>query len=190
MVTFGRLRFESENHMETFLRLFVCIAIGCVFVGCKTCNIEPPQTGVQTDKEAGAKVAAAALSTAISQGSVEGNYRNIVNTTYATVGQDDIALYLLLKASECESEKGHVAQANQLLDMARIQLAKRHDASGASVAENPTTLTPVEKKVLKTSPLKEEVKKTIEAPKPAPTSMPGSKSTHKTKPKPSPSPAP
>jgi hypothetical protein len=120
--------------MKIFLQLFVCIAIGCVFWGCKTCNIEPPPTGVQTDKEAGAKVAAAALSTAISQGSIEGNYRNVVNTTYATVGQDDVALWLLLKASECESEKGHVAQANQLLDMARIQLPKPHNAKNTSVA--------------------------------------------------------
>jgi len=175
--------------MKIFLQLVGCIAIGCVFWGCKTCTIEPPPTGVQTDKEAGAKAAASALTTAISQGSIEGNYRNIVNTTYATVGQDDVALFMLLKASECESDKGHVAQANQLLDMARIQLAKRHDASGAAVAENPTTLTPVEKKVLKTSPLKEDVKKTLEAIKPASTSTSGSKPTHKTKPKPSPSPS-
>jgi hypothetical protein len=189
MVTFERLQFESRKLMKIFVQLLVCIMIGCVFWGCKTCTIEPPPTGVQTNKEAGAKAAASALTTAVSQGSIEGNYRNVVNTTYATVGQDDVALYLLLKASECESDKGHVAQANQLLDMARVELAKRHDASGAAVAENPTTLTPVEKKVLKTSPLKEDVKKTLEASKPAATSTSGSKPTHKAKPKPSPSPS-
>jgi hypothetical protein len=175
--------------MKTFLQFFVCVAIGCIFWGCKTCTIEPPPTGVQTDRQAGAKAAASALTTAISQGSIEGNYHNIVNKTYATVGQDDVALYMLLKASECESDKGHVAQANTLLEMARVQLAKRQGASGAAVAENPTTLTPVEKKVLKTSPLKEDVKKTLEASKPSATSTSGTKPTRKTKPKPSPSPA-
>jgi hypothetical protein len=175
--------------MKTFLQLVVYIAIGCLFWGCQSCTIEPPPTGVQTDKQAGAKAAASALTTAISQGSIEGNYHNIVNRTYATVGQDDVALYLLLKASQCESDKGHTAQADTLLEMARTELNRRHDASAAAVAQNPTTLTPVEKKVLKTSPLKEEVKKTIEAAKPSSSPTSGAKPTHKTKPKPSPSPS-
>ena len=72
MVIFERLRFQSEKLMKIFLQLVGCIAIGCVFWGCKTCTIEPPPTGVQTDKEAGAKAAASALTTAISQGSIEG----------------------------------------------------------------------------------------------------------------------
>src|SRR2546430_16556095 len=98
--------------MKIFLQLVGCIAIDCLFWGCKPRTIEPSATGVHTDKQAGAKAAAAALTTAISQGSIEVNYHTIVNTSYATVGQDDVALFMLLKASECESDKGHVAQAN------------------------------------------------------------------------------
>src|SRR5438876_12038135 len=99
MVIFERLRLQSVKLMEIFLQLVGCIAIGCVFWGWKTCTIEPPPTGVQTDKEAGAKAAASALTTAISQGSIEGNYPTIVNTTYATVRQDEAALLLLLNGS-------------------------------------------------------------------------------------------
>src|SRR5690349_18448566 len=65
ILRFEKLRSRSENLMKTFLQLIVCIAVGCLVWGCQTCTIEPPPTGVQTDKEAGAKAAASALTTAV-----------------------------------------------------------------------------------------------------------------------------
>jgi hypothetical protein len=174
--------------MKKAIHFLACSVVIGLLAACKTtCKIEPPPTGVQADKAMGAKVAAEALSSAISKGSIEGNYRNMVNTTYVTVGQDDVALYLLLQAANCESAQGHAAQADQLLQMARQQLARRQKSSPEAVAENPTNLTPTENKVLKKSPLKEEIAKNLKTPGRA---AKGTRTTkHKTEAKPSPTPS-
>src|SRR4051812_23106616 len=120
----------------------------------------------------GAKAAANAQTTTISGASGEVNYHNVVKKTYATVGQDDIAFYLLMQAYSCESGRNHTVQAQEILALARQELARRHEATQLSpaIAVGSTMLTPTEKRVLKNSSpeVKEQVKSTIEAPKTAP----------------------
>jgi hypothetical protein len=70
--------------------------------------------------------------------------------------------------------------------MAREELARRHETSLGAVAANPTTLTQTEKRVLKESPLKQEIIETIKAPKTTPVAK--TKTKGKAKPKPSPTP--
>ena len=181
---------RTQKNMKTTIQLFLYLVIAGVLASCQTCKIEPPPTGVDKDKQAGAKAAADALSTAISKGSIEANYHNVVKTTYVTVNQDDVAFYLLLQAYNCESaRRGHVAQADALMKMAREELARRHQASTGAIAENPTTLTPTEKRVLKESPLKQEIVETIKAPKSTPAAKTKMKSKAKEKPKASPTPS-
>ena len=153
---------------------------------------------MDTDKQAGAKAAANALTTAVSGGSAEVNYHNVVKRTYVTVGQDDVAFYLLMQAYNCESARKHTAQAQEILSLARQELARRHAATQLSpaIAVGSTMLTPTEKKVLKNSSpeLKEEVKKTIAMPKAAPApkmkgkAMSKQKETKKAEASPSPTP--
>ena len=180
---------RTQKNMKTTIQLLLYLTIAGVLASCQTCKIEPPPTGVDKDKQAGAKAAADALSTAISKGSIEANYHNVVKTTYVTVDQDSVAFYLLLQAYNCESGRGHAAQADGLMKMAREELARRHQASTGAIAENPTTLTPTEKRVLKESPLKQEIVETIKAPKSTPAAKTKMKSKAKEKPKASPTPS-
>jgi hypothetical protein len=153
---------------------------------------------IGTNKEMSAKVAANALGSAISGGEVGGSYKNAVNNTYQTVGQDDVAFYLLMQAYNCESSRGHTAAAAEILRLARQELARRHRAQPPStaVAVTSTSLTPTEHQVLKHSPLKNDIQKTIAAPKAAPSPTPGASpgakpaEQHKKKAKLSPSPTP
>src|SRR5690242_7110638 len=153
---------------------FLSVAV-CALTSCQSCKIEPPPTGVDTDKQAGAKAAANALTTTISGASGEVNYHNVVKKTYATVGQDDIAFYLLMQAYNCESARKHTAQAAEILVLARQELARRHAATELSpaIAVGSTMLTPTETRVLKNSSpeVKQQVKQTIATPKAAATSM-------------------
>jgi hypothetical protein len=174
------------------------VVIAVVFSGCASqqCKIEPPPTVTGTNKEMSAKAAANALTSAISGGEISANYQNTVNNTYVTVGQDDVAFYLLMQAYNCESSRGHTAQAAEILRLARQELARRHRAQPPStaVAVTSTTLTPTEHNVLKNSPLKNDIQKTIAAPKAAPSAIPAASPSpkpakqHKKKAKPSPSP--
>lgn len=179
--------------MKTVLQISVCSIFVSLFASCQSCKIEPPLTGVDADKQVGAKAAANALTTAVSGGSAEVNYHNVVKKTYATVGQDDVAFYLLMQAYNCESARRHTAAAQEILSLARQELARRHEATplAPGIAVGSTMLTPTEKKVLKNSSqeLKEEVKKTIATPKavhkrskkakptPSPTAKPSSDSS-------------
>jgi hypothetical protein len=176
--------------MKTPVRILFCFIGASAMMSCKTtCDIKPPPSVAGTDKEMSAKVAANAISSAISGGEVSGNYKNVVNNTYQTVKQDDIAFYLLMQAYNCESERGHTAAAGEILALARQELARRHDATPppTPIAVTSTALTSTEAKVLKNSPpvLKEEVKKTIAKPKAAP--APGKKKMPAPTPSPSPS---
>ena len=85
-----------------------CVSMAAFLAGCtKQCKVEPPPGVIGTNKEISAKAAANALNTAISGGELSGHYQNTVNNTYQTVGQDDIAFYLLLQAYNCESARGN-----------------------------------------------------------------------------------
>jgi hypothetical protein len=161
----------------------LCILLAALFAGCngKTCKVEPPPSVVGTKKEIAAKAAASALGSGVSGIEAGGSYKNIVNSTYATVGQDDIAFYLLLQAANCESSRGHLAQADALIKAARQELARRHRAPAVVVASHPDSLTPTEKRVLAKSPLKEEIKTTIAAPDPSPSPAPKKKTSRKPK---------
>ena len=159
--------------MKTSIRLLFYFVAASALVSCRTtCDIKPPPSVVGTDKEMSAKVAANAISTAISGGEVSGSYKNVVNNTYQTVKQDDVAFYLLMQAYNCESGRGHTAAASEILALARQELARRQKAEPPStpVAVTSTALTSTEAKVLRNSPpvLKEEVKRTIAKPKSAP----------------------
>src|SRR3954463_12376624 len=101
--------------MKTIVKVTLCLLFVVLLTSCQSCKIEPPPTGVDTDKQAGAKAAANALTTTISGASGEVNYHNVVKKTYATVGQDDIAFYLLMQAYNCESSRKHTAQAQEIL---------------------------------------------------------------------------
>lgn len=173
--------------MKNSFRILFCLMAASALMSCRTtCDIKPPPTVMGTDKEMSAKAAANAISSAISGGEVSGSYKHVVNNTYQTVNQDDIAFYLLMQAYNCESARGHTAAAAEILALARQELARRHDATPppTPVAVTSTSLTATETKVLKNSSptVKEEVKKTIAKPKAAP--------APKKKPSPSPSATP
>ncbi len=157
---------------------------GCVF-GRQQCKIDPPPGVMGTNKEISAKAAANALGSAISGGEISGGYKNTVNNTYQTVGQDDVAFYLLLQAYNCESARGNAAGAAELLRLAREELARRHDAPPPppKVAATSKTLTKTERHVLRKSPLKETISATLAA-SPVPSGSPA------TSPKPKASPSP
>jgi hypothetical protein len=181
--------------MKLFIQATACLLMVSVLAACTTtCKVEPPQTAVSADKQLKAEAAANALTTAISGASAGVDYHNVVNRTYVTVGQDDVAFYLLMQAYNCESSRGHTAQAAEILRLARQELARRHRAQPPStaVAVTSTSLTPTEHQVLKHSPLKNDIQKTIAAPKAAPSASPAAKPAkqHKKKAKPSPSPSP
>jgi len=183
--------------MNIFIQVGVYILM-VVFLTACACKVEPPKTAVSADKQIKAQAAANALTTAVSGASGQVDYHNVVNTTYVTVGQDDVAFYLLMQAYNCESSRGHTAQAAEILRLARQELARRHRAQPPStaVAVTSTSLTPTEHKVLKNSPLKDDIQKTIAAPKAAPSPSPAASPVpklakqHKKKAKPSPSPTP
>jgi len=159
--------------MKIIIQTVLFVSVAALLASCaQTCKINPPPTVVGTDKEIAANAAASALGTAVSNLSGGGSYKNIVNTTYVSVGQDDLAFYLLLQAYNCESSRGHLAQADALLKTARQELARRHKSTPAAVTTHPDSLTPTEKKVLKKSPLKAEITQTIQAPKPTPPPTP------------------
>ena len=185
--------------MKLFIQATGCVLVVSVLAACTTtCKVEPPQTAVSADKQLKAEAAANAITTAISGVSAGVDYHNVVNRTYVTVGQDDVAFYLLMQAYNCESSRGHTAAAAEILRLARQELARRHRAQPPStaVAVTSTSLTATEHQVLKNSPLKNDIQKTIAAPKaapsPSPAASPGAKPAkqHKKKAKPSPSPSP
>ena len=147
--------------------------------GCaQQCKVEPPPAVIGTNKEISAKAAARALTTAISGGELSGHYQNTVNNTYQTVGQDDVAFYLLIEAYNCESARGNAAGAAEILRLAREELARRHDVPPppARVAATSKSLTKTERHVLRKSPLKDTISTTLAAPtgaaSPAPAGTP------------------
>jgi hypothetical protein len=165
--------------MKKLIQAGACVSMAVFLAGCaQQCKIEPPPGVVGTNKEISAKAAANALSSAISGGEISGHYQNTVNNTYQTVGQDDVAFYLLLQAYNCESARGNAAGAAEILRLAREELARRHDVPPppARVAATSKTLTKTERHVLRKSPLKEQISSTLAAPtgaaSPAPSASP------------------
>ena len=154
---FETLASNRRQHMKQLILLSAGVVMAVALSGCATqCKIEPPPNVIGTNKEMSAKAAANALSTAISGGELSGHYQNTVNNTYQTVGQDDVAFYLLLQAYNCESARGNAAGAAEILKLAREELARRHDqpAPPPHVAATSKTLTKTEAHVLRKSPLK------------------------------------
>jgi hypothetical protein len=148
----------SNNQRQKTMRKIIQLTLNTLSIAllssCATCKIEPPPTAHGTDKEGAAKLAAGALPAKIANAEVSGNFKSVVNDTFVTVGQDDMAFYLLLEAYECESGKpGHKQQAEEVLQLAREELARRHGGSPKAVASHPTKLTPAENRAL-TAPLK------------------------------------
>jgi len=146
---------------------------GCASI---TCKIDPPPNVIGTGNEMAAKAAANNLATAISGASaVVDYYHDVVNRTYDTVGQDDVAFYLLLQAYDCESARGNAAGAAEILQLAREELARRHNQPPPSrrVAATSNKLTKTEEHVLRKSPLKGAISSKLAQPtvdaSPAPT---------------------
>lgn len=165
--------------MKTLLQAGACFLMAVFVAGCaQQCKVEPPPGVIGTNKEISAKAAANALTTAISGGELSGHYQNTVNNTYQTVGQDDVAFYLLIQAYNCESARGNAAGAAEILRLAREELARRHDVPPppARVAATSKSLTKTERHVLRKSPLKDTISNTLAAPtgaaSPAPASSP------------------
>ena len=166
--------------MKRLLPLSAGVAIAVALSGCASqqCKIEPPPTVIGTNKEISAKAAANALSSAISGGELSGHYQNTVNNTYQTVGQDDVAFYLLLQAYNCESARGNAAGAAEILQLAREELARRHDKPPPPprVAATSKKLTKTEEHVLRKSPLRGAISTKLAQPaaaaSPGPTAFP------------------
>jgi hypothetical protein len=180
--------------MKKLIQAGACVSMAVFLAGCaKQCKVEPPPGVIGTNKEISAKAAANALTTAISGGELSGNYKNTVNNTYQTVGQDDIAFYLLMQAYNCESARGNAAGAAEILRLAREELARRHDVPPppARVAATSKKLTKTEEHVLRKSPLKgaisSKLAETTGAASPAPSASPAATTKGKAKPSPSPS---
>lgn len=181
--------------MKKLIQAGACVSMMVFLAGCaQQCKVEPPQTAVSGDKQIKAEAAANALTTAISGASAGVDYHNVVNKTYVTVGQDDVAFYLLMQAYNCESARGNAAGAAEILRLAREELARRHDVPPppAHVAARSRKLTKTEEKVLRKSPLKEKISSTLAAPtgaaSPAPSASPAAKTKGKAKASPSPTP--
>src|SRR5437764_4608137 len=118
--------------MKRLLPLAAGIVIAAALFGCtQKCKIEPPPGVVGTNKEMSAKAAANALSSAISGGELSGHYQNTVNNTYQTVGQDDVAFYLLLKPYIWKRAGG-----------TQLVLQRFFSLPGKSLAGGPTTPQP------------------------------------------------
>src|SRR5438094_6864667 len=161
--------------MKQLILLSAGVVMAVALSGCATqCKIEPPPNVIGTNKEMSAKAAANALSTAISGGELSGHYQNTVNNTYQTVGQDDVAFYLLLQAYNCESARGNAAGAAEILRLARQELARRHDVAPPpkQVAATSKRLTKTEQHVLRKSPLKQEISIKLAAPAASPAAHP------------------
>jgi hypothetical protein len=161
--------------MKRLLPLSAGVVIAVALSGCtQQCKIDPPPGVTGTNKEMSAKAAANALSSAISGGELSGHYQNTVNNTYQTVGQDDVAFYLLLQAYNCESERGNAAGAAEILKLAREELARRHDQPPPPphVAATSKTLTKTEQHVLRKSPLKGAISSKLAKPTPGPSAAP------------------
>ena len=167
--------------MKRLLPLSAGVLFAVALAGCtQKCKIEPPPGVVGTNKEMSAKAAANALSGAISGGELSGHYQNTVNNTYQTVGQDDVAFYLLLQAYNCESDRGNAAGAAEILKLAREELARRHDQPPPppQVAATSKRLTKTEQHVLRKSPLKGAISSKLAQPtgaaSPVPSASPAS----------------
>jgi hypothetical protein len=165
--------------MKKLIQTGACVSMAVFLAGCAhQCKVEPPPGVIGTNKEISAKAAASALTTAISGGELSGHYQNTVNNTYQTVGQDDVAFYLLIQAYNCESARGNAAGAAEILRLAREELARRHDVPPppARVAATSKSLTKTERHVLRKSPLKDTISTTLAAPtgaaSPAPAASP------------------
>ena len=167
--------------MKPPIKSSACVVIVAALTACTSsqqCKIEPPPGVMGTNKEMSAKAAANALGSAIAGGEVGGSYKNAVNNTYQTVGQDDVAFYLLLQAYNCESARGNTAGAAEILRLARQELARRHDVAPPpkQVAATSKRLTKTEQHVLRKSPLKGEISTKLAAPSgaasPAPVASP------------------
>ena len=165
--------------MKQRIQLGACVVIAVALIACRTqCKIDPPPNVIGTTKEIEAKAAANALASAISGGELSGHYQNTVNNTYQTVGQDDVAFYLLLQAYNCESARGNAAGAAEILKLAREELARRHDQPPPPphVAATSKTLTKTEQHVLRKSPLKGAISSKLAQPtvagSPAPSASP------------------
>jgi hypothetical protein len=172
---------RKPQHMKPVIQLGPYIFIAVALAACSTqpqCKIEPPPTVIGTNKEMSAKAAANALASAISGGELSGHYQNTVNNTYQTVGQDDVAFYLLLQAYNCESARGNAAGAAEILQLAREELARRHDKPPPPkrVAATSKKLTQTEEHVLRKSPLKGAISSKLAQPtvaaSPAPSASP------------------
>src|SRR5438045_3765152 len=171
---------NRRQPMKSLLPLSAGAVITIALFGCASqqCKIEPPPTVIGTNKEMSTKAAANALASAISGGELSGHYQNTVNNTYQTVGQDDVAFYLLLQAYNCESVRGNAAGAAKILQLAREELARRHDAPPPpkQVAATSKTLTKTEQHVLRKSPLKGAISNKLAEPtaavSPAPSASP------------------
>lgn len=135
--------------------ILALVVLGGVLTSCQ-CKILPPPTSVAGTVDVSAKLAAEALTASLGKGEISGNVKGTVTKTYATVSSDDIALYLLLQAANCESRRGNNAGAAELRQTAREELLIRRGKSKPTVSQveaTPTKLTQVEKQVLDPSPL-------------------------------------
>ena len=177
---FEKLASNRRQHVKRLLPVSAGVVIVVALSGCASqqCKIEPPPTVIGTNKEISAKAAANALASAISGGELSGHYQNTVNNTYQTVGQDDVAFYLLLQAYNCESARGNAAGAAEILKLAREELARRHDKPPPPprVAATSKKLTKTEAHVLRKSPLKGAISNKLAEPtvaaSPAPSALP------------------
>ena len=133
---------------------------------CPSCKIVPPPTGTDRSLDLSAKLAADALTASLGKGEISGNIKGTVKKTYGAVSADDVALYLLLQAADCESRRGNVQAASELRTTAREELLTRRRTPSrevAKVAQDPSKLTQKEEKLLKPSPLSTNIQSLLPA---------------------------
>lgn len=148
------------KHIASTLVPAVFLASCCPGLFCPPCKIIPPPTGDERGVDLSAKLAADALSASLGKGEVSGNIKTTVKKTYGAVDKDDVALYLLLQAADCESRRGNEQAANEMRKTAREELLIRRNASRkevAKVSSQPTKLTPTETKLLVPSLLSTDI---------------------------------
>lgn len=117
-----------------FCLFFLC---GC---GTKTydpgCVVPPPQT-MESEKSAAVKVAADLNQFEI-DAEFEASWKDKVNVVFSEVKEDDLALYLLLKAIECMREDPETRKL--LAEVVKQRWAQEKGISGTELAPSPIEL--------------------------------------------------
>ena len=136
-------------------QILICIP-AFALAACQTCRIEQPKLTDNRDKQVSVDVAAE-LDRLNSSGELRTNYRDVVNRTFASMSDDNAALYLLLQAANCAQVHKQPELAKELIAAAREKY-RESQSFRTSVSPSSPQLSPAEVKHIDRSPDAPEIK--------------------------------